>query len=537
MLGRLRARRGEQGAVAIVIALVTCMVLVPLAAYAVDIGVQRVARRDAQSVADVVALDLARQLDGRKFAAINPGLQALADKSAARNASGAGSGLTVVPELGTVADGAFDPDNPDAYFTKMTDPNGVPNAVRVTARSSVSFSLRGGNGGVVRSAISKAKAGACFDVGSYALNLDSQKSVLLDALVGDALNLSAISYTGLANASVSLFDLGAELGVGSVDGLLALNDLSLNQLYLASAKALQKTGGDTADIALLNQLANVNLGALPHIKLSDVLDLEPGNNSALATGVNLLDLVATSAFVANGTNALSVPSLDIKAVPGVLNVTSSLKIIEAPHTECTTNPVKTSQIDLDLHVTVANLDVLIFAAVTTVDLKLQVGTGYATRTNAFCGNPEGLDVSLATALAELSLSPTISLKLLGLPFASVYGSVGSTTPASSKTIQFRHPPDAYHVAKTTGSGVMLPNLSLSDLNLDLLGNSLPLLMTRGGILNAVLDTIVTPILNPLIGVLNTTLLTPLTGLLGVKLGGADVYVNDPPTCNNPVLAG
>ena len=121
-------RRGhdERGVVAILIAIITCFTVIPLAAYAVDIGVQRVARRDAQAVADLVALDLARQLDGRTYGAIQPGLQALANKSAARNAGGAGA-PTVVAVLGTVDRTKWSSAN---YFTAVTAANAVPNVCR-----------------------------------------------------------------------------------------------------------------------------------------------------------------------------------------------------------------------------------------------------------------------------------------------------------------------------------------------------------------------------------------------------------------------
>lgn len=530
----LRRPRDERGVMAIAIALITCFTLVPLAAYAVDIGVQRVARRDAQSVADLVALDLARQLDGRKYSVINAGLQGLADKSAARNSGGTGA-PTVVPVLGTISSASYDPANPDAYFTKMTDPNGVPNAVRVTVTSSVNFTIQPGKGGVVRTAIGKAQSAACFDVGSYALNLDSQKSALLNSLVGDALNLSALTYTGLANANVSLLGLATELGAGSVDQLLALKNLSLNQLYLASATALQKSGGDTADVALLNQLANANLGALPHIKLSDLLDLEAGNNAALATSVNLLDIVATSAFVANGTNSLAIPDLTV-GIPNIAGVTASLKVTEQPQRGCTTNPVKTSQVDLTVKVTLLDLDLLLLRAATTLTIDVHLASGTATRVNTICGTPEGIDVSVASGLVQLSVQPDISLKLLGLPIAHVYGSAGTTAPAANTTVQFRNPPDAYGTAKSNGSGVILPQLALNNLGIDLLG-ILPLGLNSGGILGAVVNSIITPVLNPLIAALNTLVLTPLTGLLGIKIGGADIYAVPHPSCNNPVLGG
>lgn len=93
----------ECGAVAVFVALVTCFTLLPLAAFAVDLGMQRVARRDAQAIADMVALDLGRQLDGRTLAQIQPTLRQRADASAARNAGGVSRDTRVRAELGTVA--------------------------------------------------------------------------------------------------------------------------------------------------------------------------------------------------------------------------------------------------------------------------------------------------------------------------------------------------------------------------------------------------------------------------------------------------
>jgi uncharacterized membrane protein len=532
-----RRRRDERGIVAVALAIIICFTLVPLAAYAVDIGVQRVARRDVQVVADMVALDLARQLDGRSYSQLQGTLQALANKSAARNSAGTAVAV-VVPELGKVDESAYNPSNPGAYFTPITsNAGGIPNAVRVTASTSVDFALHGGSGGVNRTSIAKARASACFDVGSFALNLDSSKSALLNSLIGDSLNLSALSYTGLANANVTLLGLATALGVGSVDGLLGL-DITLNQLYLASAQALQKSGGDAADIALLNQLATANLGALPHIKISDLFDLQSGDNAALSTSINLLDLVSTSAFVANGTNALAIPNLTV-GIPNVTGVTASLKVIEKPQRGCVFNHVvKTSQVDLSIHVDVVNLNILLLAATTSIDISLNLASADAIMTNAICGNPEGIDVSVASALSKLTVTTNVFLKLLGLTILSVNPTVGSVVSPATNLVQFRHPPDAYGTPKSVGSNVIAPSLTLTDLNNNNTpSGSLPFPLTLSGVLSTVMSTIVTPIVNPLIANLNTLLIAPLADLLGLKLGGADIYAIDHPTCNNPALAG
>lgn len=530
-------RRDEGGVIAIVVSLVTCFTLIPLAAFAVDIGVQRVARRDVQSVADVVALDLARQLDGRNASAINSGLQALADKSAARNAAGGGD-LVVTPVLGVVDEEDYDPSDPEAYFTPVSGTT-VPNAVKVTASTSVDFSLRGGDGGVWRTSIARTQKYACFGIGSFALNLNSARSTLLNQLVNDSLNLSAITYTGLANAEVTLAGLAAELGVGTPSELASLDNLSLNQLFLASANVLAAQGGDAADIALLNQLAVANLSSLPNISFGDVLDLNSAPEAALDATVNLLDLVSTAAFVANGDNALAIPTLTA-GIPGVTSVNASLKVIEKPKDGChqVGDTVRTSQVDLDITFNLANVNVLgLVVAQSRLSVHLSLAEALGTLTNIQCGTPYGIDVSVASALSQVSSRLEITLRTLGLPIATVDVMPTTNAPASSNLVQFRNPPDAYDVAKSTGSGVAVSTISMTTGDINVLG--LPLGVTTGGLLTGIVSNILTPIVNPLITNTNAILVGPLADLLGLNLGGADLFVHEPPpyACNGVGMAG
>jgi uncharacterized membrane protein len=523
---------------AIAIALITCFTIVPLAAYAVDIGVQRVARRDVQSVADVVALDLARQLDGRTYSQLQGSLQTLANKSAARNAAGS-TPPAVTAQLGKLDDNAWTAANPDAYFTAITsDAGGIPNAVKVTARASVKLALTGTDGGAVRTSIARSQSNTCFDVGSFALSLNSAQSSLLNGMINDSLKLSAISYTGLANANVSLLGLATQLGAGTPSALLNLNDLSLNQFFLASAKALQAEGGDAADITLLNQLATANLSTLPHIKFSDLLQLGSTSSAAMSTSVNLLNLVSTAAFVANGTNALSVPSLTA-GVPNVASVSASLKVIQAPEGACgpVGTAVKTSQVDLDVTFTLSPLTVSgVLAADTTLTLHLSLAQALATLTSIQCGTPEGFDASVASALSQATSTLHIGLKLLGLTIATVDLAPGTNAPAATSTVQFRHPPDAYGTPKSTGSGVALSTISMTSSNIVLLG-VLPLGLTLSGIASSITSTILTPIVNPLIANANSIVVGPLADLLGLNLGGADIIPKPPTVCNDVKMAG
>ena len=53
------------------------VVLIPSSAMAVDLGMQRVVRRDMQTLADVVALDVVRLVDGRTASQILAGYNGL----------------------------------------------------------------------------------------------------------------------------------------------------------------------------------------------------------------------------------------------------------------------------------------------------------------------------------------------------------------------------------------------------------------------------------------------------------------------------
>lgn len=538
---RWRRGRGEDGVIAIVVALVVCFVMVPLAAMAVDLGVQRIARRDMQSLADVVALDVARQLDGRTVAQLSPAIRPAVDRSVARNDSTIGATPDVSVELGLVDVAAYDPEAPLAYFTAITDPQVVPNAVRVSARTSVDFTIAGGSGGAAREAVAVSNASACFKVGSFALRLGSSNSALLNLLIGDALNVGALTYTGLAGANVSLLGLAAELGVATPAELASIDNLSLGRLYLALARVLATEQGDTANIALLNQLANLNLGALPPIDLGDLLALQDAPESALSTTVNVLDLVGASALLANGENALAVPNLTL-GIPGIAGVTASLSVIQAPVMTC--GPVgtkqRTSQVSLSVRIGVPGLDILGLVALgATVTVDVDLASGTATLTEIQCGGPgkpEGIAVDVASALAELQVGLAASLKTLGLPIVEISGGLGTSAPPTHSSIRITVPPNSYDQPVSSGSGVVLAGLELKDLQATVLG-VLPLGTTVSGILNAVIDLVVAPVLNPVVNLVNTLVLGPVSDLLGLNVAGADVFAVPKPTCSNPVLAG
>jgi uncharacterized membrane protein len=340
--------RGERGAVVPMMAMLL-VVLIPSTAIAVDLGMQRVVRRDLQALADVAALDLVRLVDGRTAAQItsgsngHPTLDSALDRSVARNDDVLGDPPEVTVKLAFMdptthrlvteigADGR--------QVTREATDVEVPTALEVTAQGGVDFAFAPGRGDAARRAVAVAAPSACFRLGSFAVGVDLQDSNLLNALLPALINNSTFSgslvgYQGLAGAQIDLLELVgvSSLGVASPDELLGLDGLTLGQFYAAVASALQANGGDTASVALLQTLSTkANLTS--RIAIRDLLDVESANTAALAASVNVLDLVVGAAYAANGTNSFAVPGLAVQ-VPGLTNLATSLSVGEAPKLAC-----------------------------------------------------------------------------------------------------------------------------------------------------------------------------------------------------------
>ncbi len=364
-MGRRCQTDGDRGAIIPMISMLL-VVLIPSTAIAVDLGMQRVVRRDLQALADVVVLDLVRLVDGRTAAQIasgyngHPSLDAALAKSVGRNDDVLGDLPQVTAKLAFM-----DPTThrlvtevgPDGQqVTKEAVGSDVPTAIEVRAQGGVDFAFAPGRGNAVRRAVAVAAPSACFRLGSFAVGVDLEDSDLLNALLPGLLGNATFSstlvgYQGLASAEIDLLDLVgvSSLGVASPDELLGLDGLTLGQFYAAVANALQANGGDMASVSLLQTLsAKANLTS--QIGIRDLLDIESGNTAALAASFNVLDLVVGAAYAANGTNAISVPGLAAQ-VPGLTNLTGSLVVGEAPQMACGSKGqarARTGQVGLEL---------------------------------------------------------------------------------------------------------------------------------------------------------------------------------------------
>ncbi|WP_343822081.1 pilus assembly protein TadG-related protein [Castellaniella daejeonensis] len=220
------------------------------------------------------------------------------------------------------------------------------NAVRVKMRADlVSFLPRlfgGGNASsepdAGASAVATAVVGpetATFSVGARLLSLKEDTGlvpVLLKSLGLDPQDVRLLDSEGLANAKITPAGLLQELGlptsilagVGTPDQLTKLQQLSLGTVLNAYLTALDRTQTAAVDVGVVRSVFST-IGedklTLPVKLLGEggvMLYTTSANlSSALNAQLNVMDLIGTSAIVANGQNLLN---LDASVVPGVVSL-------------------------------------------------------------------------------------------------------------------------------------------------------------------------------------------------------------------------
>jgi hypothetical protein len=579
-----RRRHDERGAILPMVAMLLA-VLIPSTAMAVDLGMQRVVRRDMQALADVVALDLVRLVDGRTAAQINSGynglstLDAALAKSVARNSDVLGDAPEVEAKL------AFMDSSTHQLVTHVgtdgvevtTEATGseVPTAIEVTASGGVDFAFVPGHGGAVRTSVAVPAPSTCFRLGSFAAGVDTNQAELLNTLLPGLLNTTSIGgtvvgYQGLASAEVTLLDLVgvSGLGVATPEELLALDGLTIGQFYAAMATVLQNKGGPAASLTLLQWLStHANLTGT--IAIADLLGISTADTAALAAGFRILDLVTGAAYLANDENTLLIPGIATR-LP-VLNTatTTSLKIGEAPKLAC--GPVgkataKTGQVDLNVAGTLADMSLPLLVATasvkTAVTSQVFLAGAEGTLTRITCGdatattNAEGIDVSVKAGLvsklkvtANLQINATINLAVGVVTVDLLVPTSAETTGSmSASTVEFRHPPDAYGTAKRYGSNVVVPSISSPGVPVGATVKLKPLIGPEttvpvgsiaglGAALGTLINTAVTTVNNGLVAQLNSNIAPWLAQQTGVAVGGADLFALPRPSCNDPALAG
>ncbi|MBD8513488.1 hypothetical protein IFO68_12480 [Photobacterium sp. CAU 1568] len=583
--GRFSRISRQRGAVGVgLILLMVSMVL--FLAMAVDTGRLYMEKRKLQKQADLAALSLGRSacyIDG-----INnkDTLETLVKQNLAAN------GFDTTASNPTIEFGAAQIAGNEWEFEPASTT--VKSAGRVTISKTVPGSLisqlyNPNDVTLSASAAVYKQVSVEFGVGSSAVNVGLTNSVLGAALKG---NLNIISYDALVNGKISLAALLIELlpnlkdsdgssllftdlTVGDVDDILDAY-VNVADIIEASILVLGETTDEGAVLSTINQLA-LNSG-LPRIQLSEILSLgihahdEMVKSAALASKINLFDLVSGTIYAANKDNFISIPNLDVDL--GVAGLAVALKVIEPPQFEFGKLPAtlnddfvasaKTSQVDLKVKATLLNggLDLgLIALEVGTIGVHATIAQAETRLLDVYgcslSGNGMKMDFSTKPSVATIRIgdggavgdkddfgSQGAPIKIgakVGLKTLSVETAI--SVPVSSSTFvnhigtidkELEMPQKVSTVNPGAGNTLQGALDSIKNGSRDCddpkhvicvdvkgLGILDPLL---GSVLDALLTGLIPVVIDLIDDVLVIVLDTILTNVLGIQVGTADVFV-------------
>lgn len=372
---RFRGPQQQRGAIGLMAAVTLGMVLLFML-LVVDSGRLYFEQRKLQRVADVAVLEAVSR--GGSCLTTPKTAQTYADESATRNGFTPGGTQTLGVTCGTL-------ETINSLRTFVADGT-KSDAIRVIATTVVPTSVAGGlwdlfsNGTfkfdthLTASAVGAGGGAplAMLTIRTSLATIDSTKSPLLNAviggLLGGKLDLTAVSWKGLADTNINLLSyldqlaIDLDLSAGSYNELLD-TDVSATQLLNAAVKVLAK-GGPGADVAL-NAVKAISLIAsnTQILKLGDLLKIQNGTPSAgLNTDLKVLELLQGIVQLSNGENAIAANVTS--DIPLVGTVTLKLKVIEPAQMSVIGNPalaikdplgpdgifVKTAQVQTQIHI-------------------------------------------------------------------------------------------------------------------------------------------------------------------------------------------
>ncbi len=531
--------RRQRGAVSILAAIALAMAI-SAALLAIDLGNLFYTKRHLQTVADTAALSAANNIPDAQHIAL--------DTAASNNFSVPGTQNNTLE----TAVGRYDATGTTPQVREFT-PGGNPvdyNAVQVTVTTEQPYFFAVGSRTVRATATATRTDMAGIRVGSGLLSIDTQKSALLNGILGGLLNtsisLDAVSYQGLVNTDVRLLDLvKARADVGTVQELLNL-DLTVSELLRLTATALTQSDLASVDATVLDALNLLALradGGL-HLKLGDLLDVSTASGGAAADArLNVFQLITLAAQVANGTHFLDVPVVGLD-LGGLAQLKIALSLIERP-SEAIGSPgldssgnwrtqAHTAQwrLKLDLDVLGA-LSGVPGSGLVHLPLYLEIASADAHLTSIDCNTPRNSSIVTVGAGSSLvrayvgdvnpdamtnvtkaaTVKPATIVNVLGL--ITVDAEAAIDLPGGGGDLNFSGPFDNNNTQRTSGLSTAGLFTSLGDnmvLDVNLLGIGIKL----GDLVKALAG-----LLAPIFALLDS-LLAPVLNLLGIQLGYADV---------------
>lgn len=526
-------RRDERGVILpITVVLMASAIL--LASLVIDVGGDRVVRRDMQSVADVVALDVARSLDGRAagaytgFSATGPSATLLATETAA--SLGRQSGLIARPN--TVAVRLAMANQQTGAFIRWADAADIPNAVRVYATGSSAFRFlpatqRSTN--LQRSALAViGQPLVCVSAGATLADLTpgSTLDVLLGRLIGLD-KLSLVSPSGLASlsAQVPLGSLATQLNVGTVEQLTTAS--VTGRSFLQAAATVLSNNGDLAAASVLNAIA-ARVNGTNTINLGEILSLNTGKGSAVGLKQEAFGLAAAVIEVSNKNNFVD---LEVPAgVSGLLPLTFRARVIQAPQIAC--GPVGTkahsSQFQLSLVADDTGLTGIVASAKIN-PLLLTVGDGWGEINEITCTpGVTRIRMSGDTAVGLVKLHVDVgvlgglSVVKLDVPDPDKKPNGAEVGKSHTNPVTFVFNQGGTEIPPSQTVGNSLQNLGLQSIT--------PIKTEVIGLPVSGLNNLVNTVLSSVDGHLNTILAPVLTGL-GLRLGTVELRPTTRPSCS------
>jgi hypothetical protein len=367
----------------------------------------------------------------------------------------------------------------------------------------VSYNFQPGGASTARSAVATRQSAAGIEIGTSLGTIDTAQSTMLNRVFGlfggnSGMNLSLVSWQGLAGANVTLGDLVVAAGSADADSFLNASTTYGTQLQIL-ASALTAKGNSTA--AGYVNAYRTSLGASVSglmVTAGDFLAVSTADADSFAgASLNVFSLLQGELFLARKGTALSG---SFSSSDALLPVTLSAKVVQPP--TIAFGPVGTSATNGQIEVNIGTS----LAGLVSVRLAATAATGTLTLSSVACTTigPS----SSATATASTSLTG-VSLTVANLPVALNVTAVSPTTLTFTSPFTWTH---SQHVGATT----------------------LNLAAALSGPV-AALGPIVNLVAGPLVSSVESVVVSPILRSLGVSLAGADVAVLDP-ECLPPVLS-
>lgn len=433
---RAPGRTDERGAVLVLTAM-AMVVLVTFSALAIDIGLGAGRTRDLHQVADLIAVDVARLLDGSNPPA---GIDAQVATSSARNdfaVSGTFPTYTSGNRRVELTLGCWvDPDENNPNDLLSFQPCSRPDAVRVKAFDTVDYVLADVVGireeRFDRTATAALLPNVDIGIGSVGVGLQQQLDPVTGSVHGstyvqvlnarlkaafdtsasltpppNGAGLDILSYRGLAASEVTWDDLATNAGFASPSDL-ANATITKGTLFDATADSLESQGDDAAAASVRAFAARSTFDQNGTLQLGDAFRQGTGtadDPGAIRSSINVMDLLIGSASIIDDRNFARFTFTP--NIPNVLSVTVENVTVEPMQWNRRARvgeSVNTSQIRQQITVQVDGgaLGVLGLNAPITIPIVVEGATGDATLTRLRCQEPISTSPAVLSAVTSLT---------------------------------------------------------------------------------------------------------------------------------------